>query len=117
MHRKWATRARPYLPLASTSKSVVGLEGATVWLVAGEGRSPKSYYLASRFVIEECAPDKHTGTKLPNEASGTGVLFGTTFALNTTVLLEQLRKLSANFVNGFFELRDPATIAALKALG
>lgn len=87
-----------------------------MWLVAGEGKSPKSYYLASRFVIEECAPDKHLGTRLPNEVTGVGDLFGTSISLDASPVLEQLRRASANFVNGFFELRDPVVISALKAL-
>lgn len=103
-------------PRVKTSKPVVGLEGATVWLVAGEGDSPKSYYLASRFVVDKCEPSKHLGTPLPNEVSGAGVLLRTSVCLDATPLLAQLRRLSANFVNGFFELRDPAAISALKAL-
>lgn len=103
-------------PRVKTSKSVLGLEGSTVWLVAGEGESPKSYYLASRFVIEKCEPNKYSGTKLTNEVSGSGVLLGTSIPLAGTQLLEQLRRQSANFVNGFCELRDPASLASLKAL-
>lgn len=103
-------------PRVKTSKAVLGLEGSTVWLVAGEGESPKRYYLASRFVIESCEPNKHSGTKLTNEVSGSGVLLGTSIPLAGTKLLEQLKRQSANFVNGFFELRDPASLAALKAL-
>jgi hypothetical protein len=103
-------------PRVTTSKPVVGLEGSTVWLVAGEGESPKRYYLASRFVIEKCEPDKHLGTKLCNEVSGNGVLLGTGVCLDALPLLQQLKRLSANFVNGFFELRDARTVADLKAL-
>ena len=103
-------------PSVKTSKSVAGLEGSTVWLVAGEGKSPKNYYLASTFVIEKCEPYKHLGTKLPNELSGTGTLLGTSVSLNMTPLLRELQRLSANFVSGFCELRDMAVISALKAL-
>jgi hypothetical protein len=104
------------VPRVKTSKPVSGLEGSTVWLVAGEGKSPKSYYLASRFVVEECAPGKHLGTDLPNEVAGVGDLFGTRISLDTSPVLEQLQRVSANFVNGFCELRDPAVVSALKAL-
>ena len=103
-------------PRVKTSKSVAGLEGSTVWLVAGEGKSPKNYFLASTFLSDKCEPDKYLGTRLPNEVPGTGTLLGTSVSLNATALLEQLQKLSANFVNGFCELRDPAAISALKAL-
>jgi len=103
-------------PRVKTSKPVVGLEGVTVWLIAGEGERPKSYYLTSRFIVEKCEPDKYLGTELPNEIAGTGVLLGTSVCLNATPLLKQLQKQSANFVNGLFELNDPTVIAALKAL-
>jgi hypothetical protein len=103
-------------PRVITSKPVIGLEGATVWLVAGEGETPKRYFLASKFVIEKCQPDKHPGKKLCNEVSGGGVLLGTSVCLDALPLLDQIKRLSANFVNGFFELRDSKAIAALKAL-
>lgn len=103
-------------PRVKTSKPVVGLEGSTVWLVAGEGKRPKSYYLASRFVITTCSPDKYTGTDLPNEVSGEGILFGARLNLDGLSILEDLRRVSANFVNGFFELRDPSVVVALCTL-
>jgi hypothetical protein len=103
-------------PRVKTSKNVDGLEGATVWLVAGEGERPKSYYLASRFVIDNCEPNKYPGVKLCNEVSGPGVLLGTSVPLDGTSLLAQLQRLSANFVNGFFQLHEPSAIASLKAL-
>jgi hypothetical protein len=103
-------------PRLKTSKSVLGHEGATVWLVAGEGKAPKSYFLASRFVIDSCEPNKHPGTRLPNEVSGSGVLLGKSVCIDGTPLFEALRRSSANFVNGYCEIRDPATIAALKRL-
>ena len=106
-------------PRVKTSKSVAGLEGSTVWLVAGEGKSPKSYFLATTFLIDKCEPDKYLGTRLPNEVSGTGPLLGKSVSLNATVLLGQLQKLSANFANGFCELDnddDEDAISGLKAL-
>jgi len=103
-------------PRVKTSKPVSGLEGSTVWLVAGEGKRPKSYFLASRFIIAECSPEKHLGSELPNEVSGLGDLFGTRIALDGRPILEELRRASANFVNGFFELRDPSLVSALKTL-
>ena len=103
-------------PRVKTSKPVEGLEGSSVWLVAGEGKSPKSYYLAAKFTVEACDTDKHLGTKLANEVSGSGMLFGKSICMNHTPLLTQLQKLSANFVNGFCELKDASAIATLKAL-
>lgn len=103
-------------PRVKTSKPIEGLEGSTVWLIAGEGKSPKSYYLASKFTIEECATGKYPGTKLLNEVSGSGRLMNKTIPMNSTLLLSQLQKLSANFVNGFCELRDASVISSLTAL-
>jgi hypothetical protein len=37
-------------PRVQTSRQVAGLEGVTVWLVAGEGSKPKSYFLTAKFV-------------------------------------------------------------------
>ena len=103
-------------PRARTGKPVRGLEGSTVWLVAGEGGSPKSYFLAAHFVVDKCESDKHLGTKLTNEVSGAGVLHGPRLRLDGSSLLEGLRRGSANFVSGFSEIRDPSVITALKAL-
>ena len=93
-------------PRVKTSKPVVGLEGATVWLIAGEGEKPKTYYLASRFIIDRSEPAKYLGEKLANEVSGKGTLLKTSVPLAGTAVLEKIKKQSANFVNGFFELRD-----------
>jgi hypothetical protein len=103
-------------PRVKTSKPIDGLEGVTVWLIAGEGKSPKNYYLAARFIVENCEIDKYPGTDLPNQISGPGKLFHKSICLNGTPLLGLLQKQSANFVNGLCELRDPSALAALKAL-
>ncbi len=102
-------------PRLKTKKSVEGLEGSTVWLISGEGRTPKKYYVALTFNIEECATGKYPGTKLPNEVSGLGIMMGKSTLINGSQLLSQLKLLSANFVSGFCELRDPSVIASLKA--
>ncbi len=104
------------VPRVKTRKPIAGLEGATVWLVSGEGESPKSYYLASRFVVEKCETDKHLGAILPNEISGTGVLLGTAVCLDSTALLKSLKRVTANFVNGLCELRDPGVVAELRSI-
>ncbi len=103
-------------PSVKTSKPVGGLEGSVVWLVGAEGKSLKSYYLASRFVVDKCEPNKYPGTDLPNVVSGKGVLFGTRICLDSTPLLDELRRYTANFVRGFGELHDSALRAALERL-
>lgn len=104
------------VPRVKTSKSVSGLDGVTVWLIAGEGKSPKSYYLAAKFTATKCEPNLYPGTDLPNQISGEGTLFKKGILLNGSTLLKLLQNKSANFVNGFYESRDPTAIAYLEAL-
>jgi hypothetical protein len=103
-------------PRVKTKKPVLGLEGSTVWLIAGVGSSPKSYYVASRFIIEKCEPDKYLGEKLPNQVSGEGKMLGRSVPLDRSDLLPELKRQSANFVSGFCQISDPNTIAGLKAI-
>lgn len=103
-------------PRVQTSRSIEGLEGATVWLVAGEGKSPKSYYLAAKFVASRCGPNPISGSKFPNLITGEGNLFKKTVPLCGTALLELIRTESANFVRGFYEAKNAAVIVGLKAL-
>ena len=103
-------------PRVKTSKSVANLEGVTVWLIAGEGSTPKRYYLASKFIAKKCQSGLYPGTDLPNQISGDGRLFGLSLPLDGTSLLAALRKNSANFVNGFYEIKDAAVVKGLQAL-
>jgi len=104
------------VPQAKTRRAVIGLEGVTVWLIAGEGSTPKVYYLTSCFLIASCQENKYPGSKLPNEVSGEGVLFGKRISLKSFTVLAQLRLATANFVRGFCELHDPKIIADLELL-
>ena len=105
----------PY-PRIRTKHSVQGAEGATVWVVAGIGKSPKRYAVTSRFEVEHSNDGKYPATDLPNEASGNGKLFGDTIPIDGTPLLTELKRVTANFVSGFRELHDPRIIEALKVL-
>jgi len=103
-------------PQVKTSKKIDGSEGTTIWLIAGEGQSPKSYFHAAKFIAIKCEPDKFSGTRHPNLISGAGKLFKLSLPISDSELLDQLKTSSANFVNGFTQLRDPATIMALEAM-
>lgn len=103
-------------PRVKTSKSVSGLEGVTVWLIAGEGDSPKRYYLAAKFIASKCEPNRYPGSELPNQISGEGTLFGLSKPIDGTPLFDALRSKSANFVNGFYEIKDAAVVKSLQAL-
>lgn len=103
-------------PQAKTSKNILGLEGVTVWLIAGEGDSPKCYYLTSTFIADKCEQNRYIGEKLNNQISGRGRLLKKTIPISETPLLKALKKQSANFVNGFGELKDIMVIKGLQAL-
>lgn len=103
-------------PRVKTKKPVVNLEGVTVWLIAGEGKSPKSYFLAAKFVANNCEQNKFSGSSLPNEISGPGHLFKFTIPITGTSLLELIRAMSHNFRNGFHEVSDTRIIDALVRL-
>jgi len=103
-------------PRVQTRRPVAGLEGATVWLVAGEGERPKSYYLAAKFIASRCEPNFVSSSKFPNLIAGSGTLFANRIPINGTLLLAQIRQESANFIRGFYETTDAAIIAGLIAL-
>lgn len=103
-------------PRVQTRRPVEGLEGVTVWLLAGEGGSPKSYFLAAKFVASRCVPNVAANSKFPNLISGKGHLFKKSIPLNGTSLLKHVRKDSANFVRGFYETKSSSVISGLKAL-
>jgi len=100
-------------PRVQTSREVEGLEGVTVWLVAGEGEKPKSYYLAAKFVASRCEANAISGSRFPHLIAGLGQLFKKSIPLAGTALLEHVRKESANFVRGFYETKEASVISGL----
>jgi hypothetical protein len=102
-------------PHVKTKNPVLGLNGITVWLIAGEGKSPKSFLIAAMFIADKCETNKFPGTKLPNQISGVGTLYKLTKPIRGTMLLDQIRTESRNFQNGFHEVKDAKIIAALLA--
>ncbi|MFI3187359.1 MAG: hypothetical protein QX198_15400 [Methylococcaceae bacterium] len=107
-------------PRVKTSRPVMGLEGVTVWLVAGEGESPKSYYLTAKFIASRCQTNVDPGAKLSNLIAGDhgdhGSLFKKSISITGTSLLELIQKESANFVRGFYESKDVNIISGLERL-
>lgn len=103
-------------PRVRTGNDVEGLEGVTVWLVAGEGEAPKSYFLASKFVATRCETNFFPAPKRRNLIAGDGELFARRIPLDDTGLIELIRKESANFVRGLYETHNPTIVSALKAL-
>lgn len=103
-------------PRVQTSREVEGLEGVTVWLVAGEGEKPKSYYLAAKFVAGRCVKNAISGSRFPHLIAGSGQLFKKSIPLGGKPLLDEIRRESANFVKGFYETTNPMIIAGLGRL-
>ena len=103
-------------PRVKTSRPVTCLEGVTVWLIAGEGKSPKSYYLTAKFIASRCETNFDPGSKLSNLIAGDGTLFKKSISVTGTSLLELIQKESANFVRGFYESKDANVISGLEKL-
>ena len=103
-------------PQVRTKNSVSGLNGVTVWLIAGEGKSPKSYYLASTFVADQCKTAHFPDPKLPNLIAGVGRTFGLSISISGSSLLEKIKAESANFRRGFYETFDHVVITQLQGM-
>lgn len=103
-------------PRVQTARPVSGLEGVTVWLVAGEGQRPKSYFLCAKFLVSQCEANSIRGSEFPNVLRGKGRLFGTSIPLDGTKVLLRIQKESANFARGLFETRDLIVMSALSEL-
>jgi len=102
-------------PRIKTKKKVSGLNGATVWLIAGEGKSPKDYYIASSFIADTCSMGLYPGTEHPNQISGTGTLYKLKIPISGTSVLANIQQETNNFRNGFHEIKDPSLVSALEA--
>lgn len=103
-------------PHVKTSNPVNLLEGVKVWLVAGEGKSPKAFFLAAMFIAENCVTDFYPGSDLPNKISGTGKLFGKSIPIGRTPVYKLIRKDSSCHIRGFYETHDANIISGLEAL-
>lgn len=101
------------MPHAITSRNVTGLEGVTVWLIAGEGKSPKSYFIAAKFIADKCLLNEHPEEKkLKNGISGKGILYRRAKPITGTELIAQIKDKTAN-LRGFKEITDITIINGL----
>lgn len=107
-----------YDPLSVvTSKPVVkNTEGHIIWLIQGSGsKSPKSYFLSSRFVVETV--EEYDGEDFKYRAQGRGVKFEThSIPLNDLPWFSKLKKFTGNFGLGLCEIKDPELIQSLEQL-
>jgi hypothetical protein len=87
-----------------TSKSVDDLSGNTVWVIAGQGSSPKQYTLSSVFIVSDVGEADHPDFK--NFARGDGHRFDPPPEVNDLDWFTELRKKMANFSFGLQEITE-----------
>jgi hypothetical protein len=102
-------------PRVQTRRFFHEIKDSTVWLIAGEGCRPKSYYLAARFIAAQCEPNPTKDSEFPYLVSGSGMLFHKNIPLDSSILLEKIRVDSANFVRGLYETQNREIISHLTA--
>jgi hypothetical protein len=103
-------------PHIFTDKSVKYLPSNTVWLISGEGKSPKTFYLAAAFKPHRTTSGTYDHPDFKNAAYGVGRIFGESIQLNGLPWFEALKADQQNFRNGLFEITDSNIIEALTKL-
>lgn len=99
-----------------TDKSVTKVSGNAVWLISGEGKSPKSFYLAAVFKPNRTASGTYDHPKYKNAAYGPGHILGETIELTGLPWFEQMKADQKNFKNGLSEVTDAVIIAEFRKL-
>lgn len=103
-------------PRMFTDKSVKNVSGNAVWLISGEGKSPKSFYLAAVFKSNRTSTGTYDHPKYKNAAYGPGHIFGETIEVTRLPWFQQLKSDQKNFKNGLSEVTNVAIIAELQKL-
>ena len=104
--------AEPYI---HTNKSVRNLSSNLVWIISGEGGSPKDFYLAGVFRVKRVAADTYDHPGFKNSAYGDGHIIGETILLNGEAWFESLKASLGNFRNGLSEITDPDVISSIRS--
>lgn len=96
-----------------TSKNISNLIGDVVWIISGQGGSPKQYFLSSWFVISKVTAADHPdfGFTLSGEEGGA---FDPMPRLDQLEWFPAFRQRMANFSIGLTELRQPEIIEAFR---
>lgn len=96
-----------------TSKNVSNPVGDVVWIIAGQGDSPKQYSLSSWFIVSKVTKADHPdfGFTFSGEKGGA---FDPMPRLDQLEWFPAFRKRMANFSIGLTELRQPEIIEALR---
>lgn len=104
------------IPEIFTNKSVRYLPGQTVWIISGEGKRHKSYYLAGVFQVDQTVMGSSADAGFKNSARGPGYVFGEVICLDGLPWFKQLQKQQINFRNGLTELKDDHAVQELQRL-
>jgi hypothetical protein len=97
-----------------TNKSVRLLQESVVWLIVGEGRSPRCFSLGSVFRVNDTGDAQSDGFK--HYAAGRGQMFDPPLSLNECAWFHGFRQALNSFQFGIQPLTDEAYIGALTAL-
>jgi hypothetical protein len=103
-------------PKLYTDKSVKNLSSSRVWLISGEGTSPKQFYLAAVFKVNRVSTGTFDHPDFKNSAYGNGHIIGEKIELNGLAWFEKLKAKLNNFKNGLTEITDPYLIKELETL-
>ena len=104
------------MPIIFTNKSVKKLNSNIVWLISGEGKKDKDYFLAAKFKVNYTSGcTEHP--KFKNSASGVGTIYGETIPLNDLPVFKIIKDdITNNFRNGLTEIKAPDVINFLESL-
>ena len=103
-------------PRIYTSNSVRRLPSQAVWLISGEGSSPKSFYLAAVFKVNRVCAGTYEHPSFENSAHGEGRIFGESICLNGLPWFEALKEEMLNFKNGLAPLQNEVALEELRCL-
>lgn len=103
-------------PLALyTSKNPKDLPGNVIWVIAGEGKNPRRYFLNSWFIVSEIGKADHPDFGRSISGNVGGVLAPRP-NLNERDWFPDFLKSNANFSLGLREVKDEEVIDSLKSL-
>ena len=103
-------------PKLFTRKSVRNLSSNRVWLISGEGTSPKDFYLAAVFKVNRVSAGTFEHPDFENSAFGVGHIIGEKIKLNGLPWFESLKGELSSFKYGLSEITDEKVIKELELL-
>jgi len=103
-------------PRAFTNNPVDELPNNALWLISGEGKSPKEFFLAAVFKVYQAKTNCYDHPLFKNAAYGHGHIFGETIRLNGLSWFESFKKSMSNFKYGLCEIEEKDVIVELRKL-